>query len=106
MPETKLMKDADKVELTEGAETTLHSHPGGGLSKHTDSGIHTISTSKTWEPVAFHDTFPSVPVVVVTLHGVAGGKKSGAGNVTTTGFDITAEATGPCHWVAKEEGYE
>lgn len=108
MTEKRLMKDADKVKLTGGGETDLHSHAGGGgLSKHMDSGTHTISQSKTWEAVTFHSTFPTVPKVVVTLHTDAdGGKKSGARNVTTTGFEITAEATGPCDWIAREEGYE
>lgn len=30
MVEAKLMKDTDKVDLTDGGETTLHSHAGGG----------------------------------------------------------------------------
>lgn len=77
-----------------------------GLSKHRDSGVHTITTSKSWEPVVFHDTFPTVPAVVVTKQDVAGGKKVGQRDATTTGFDITAEATGDCDWIAREQGYE
>ena len=107
MTEKRLMKDTNKAELTGGGETTLHSHAGGGgLSKHMDSGTHIIVISKAWEAVIFHSTFPTVPKVVVCFLGVAGGKKAGAGNVTTTGFDITAEAAGPCDWIAREEGYE
>jgi len=30
MAEERLMKDADKIALTDGGVTTLHSHPGGG----------------------------------------------------------------------------
>lgn len=30
MTERRLMKDADKIVLTDGSLTTLHSHPGGG----------------------------------------------------------------------------
>ena len=69
-----------------------------------DSGTHTIEVSKAWEAVLFHKPFPSPPAVVVTLQGVAGGKKSGHTNVTTTGFDISAEAIGDCDWLAMEKG--
>ncbi|MBA7648131.1 hypothetical protein ES703_55913 [subsurface metagenome] len=94
-------------DLTGGGETSLHSHAGGGgLSKHMDSGTYTITLSKLWEAVPFNSTFPSVPMVVVCLQDVEGGKKSGQKDATTTGFDITGEALGDCDWIAREEGYE
>lgn len=96
-------------ELVGGEETNLHSHPGGGNgpSKHMDAGTHTMVTSKGWEPVVFHSTFPTVPVVVVSTQTSGNvGKKTGVKSVTTTGFDIYSEATGDVVWIAREEGYE
>ena len=50
MPETRLMKDPDKTELTDGEETALHHHANSGTIKTTLSfavtGTFAVGTDK------------------------------------------------------------
>jgi hypothetical protein len=55
--EHKLMKNSDKVELTGGGETNLHSHAGGGGSvptEYSESEGDTSSNSTSWQNKLTH----------------------------------------------------
>lgn len=90
--------------LTHKNDPNAHHTPGGG--REMSAGTYNVTISKGWEPVVFPVPFtgPDPPSVVVTCQDVAGGKKVGQKDATTTGFDITAEALVDCDWQAMEKG--
>jgi len=56
MVEATLMKNADKVVLTGGGETTLHSHAGGGgiNTEYSESEGDSSSSSTSWQTKLTH----------------------------------------------------
>lgn len=64
MTEKRLMKNTDKVELTSGGVTTLHSHPGGGAGP-AEKGITTSGADGT-VTVNFTGSYATKPTVALT----------------------------------------
>jgi len=56
MVEEKLMKNADKEELTGGGQTVLHSHAGGGglATEYSESEGDASTTSTSWQTKLTH----------------------------------------------------
>lgn len=71
-----------------------------------DGGQDQISTAKVYQSATFNSTFSTTPVVLMGHEGAtAGGKKTSADNITTTGCDMAGEVTNEyMNWAAFEIG--
>lgn len=88
-------------ELVGGAETSLHSHAGGGG---TDVKSGTVSGSS--GSVTFNTPFSSTPQVVMTSLGSTVTRDAilRVDSVSTTGFDWTADVSQGAAWIATDAG--
>lgn len=112
MTEKRLMKDADKTELTGGGLTALHTHPGGGNGGPTEKGIATTDAQGN-VTVNFVGSYASKPVVSLTpelehgtdvvtvqIDGWVGAGPPYTGMIIFTGDDSgKPEPIVPVHWL-------
>jgi len=67
--------------------------------KFVQTGTHpNVPVCPTTTAVSFTTNFDDIPVVVANLTSTCGW--AGATNATTAGFDLWAENTGTCNWIA------
>lgn len=70
-------------------------HAAAGNAPESESGTHTVTTGKTFEPVPFSASFPVPPIIICGYVGnTAGGKKVSHRNVTNSSFEISNEEDG------------
>lgn len=88
--------------LVDGAETTLHSHAGGGGGADVKSGS-LIPPSKTWTSITFTTAFSATPSVTGA---VSKNTTWSLRNITTGGFEVYLNTTGnnTFWWIATDAG--
>jgi hypothetical protein len=84
-------------ELVDYQETLFHTHP-----KHSDAGDINYLTPGTWKPISFNETFPTIPVVIVTGERPA---RIRIDSITQNGFLIRSNRIMKIFWFAREKGY-
>ena len=107
MVENRLLKDADKVSLTDGGQTSLHSHSGGGGGTDYKAGSESIPSAGDY-PISFTTSFSDANYAIVLTPSIS--TKDPAINwksKTASGFTIEAGQRGgggfqsyTCDWVA------
>lgn len=99
-------------DLVSGAETTLHSHAGGGGGANVKSGFESAITENTTRAVTFVTAFTAAPDVVVGFADASAEiSVCAAHTVSTTGFTILVTKSGgggsasrDVTWIATDAG--
>ena len=107
MVENRLLKDTDKVSLTDGGQTSLHSHSGGGGGTDYKAGTESISSAGDY-PISFTTSFSDANyAIILTPSATNKDPQAKWKSKTASGFTIEASQGGgggfvsfSCDWVA------
>lgn len=92
MVEKRLMKDSDKIELTSGGLTSLHSHSGGGGGDLIDKAGCVTTDGSGEAAVSFNSNYASTnyTVQLTVIHDDAAIGIVKLGTKTVSGFTVVA----------------